>query len=83
MDENSPFSIDYDASKAGLINMTKNFAIAFPKLNVNCIAPQWISTQMNDDLGEEYLQNEAEQTGAEGDTGDHDLKEIPDLQKRG
>lgn len=58
-----PYSIDYDASKAGLINMTKNLAIEFaPYINVNAVAPGWVDTGMNDDLSKSYLKSEMEKT---------------------
>ncbi len=58
-----PYSIDYDASKAGLINMTKNLAIEFaPVINVNAVAPGWVDTGMNDDLSKSYLKFEMERT---------------------
>ncbi len=58
-----PYSIDYDASKAGLINMTKNLAIQFaPYINVNAVAPGWVDTGMNDDLSKSYLKSEMEKT---------------------
>lgn len=56
-----PYSIDYDASKAGLINLTKNLAIEFaPFINVNAVAPGWVDTGMNDDLSKSYLKTEME-----------------------
>lgn len=56
-----PYSIDYDASKAGLINLTKNLAIQFaPDINVNAVAPGWVDTGMNDDLSKSYLREERE-----------------------
>lgn len=58
-----PYSIDYDASKAALINMTKNLAIEFaPFINVNAVAPGWVDTGMNDDLSKSYLKSEMEKT---------------------
>lgn len=58
-----PYSIDYDASKAGLINMTKNLAIEFaPYINVNAVAPGWVDTGMNDDLSKSYLKSEMDKT---------------------
>ena len=59
IDYNSPYSLDYDASKAGLISMTKNLAMLLPNVNVNCVAPHWMNTQMNSDLSEEFLKEEA------------------------
>lgn len=58
---NSPFpdSIDYDASKAGIINLTKNFAKALaPNIQVNSIAPGWVNTEMNKDLPKEFIEEE-------------------------
>lgn len=54
-----PTSIDYDASKAGLINLTHNLAIQFaPYVNVNCIAPGWVNTEMNKELPKELIEEE-------------------------
>lgn len=58
-----PDSIDYDASKAGLINLTKNLAIQFaPYVNVNAVAPGWVESEMNEDLSKSFLKEEREKT---------------------
>lgn len=55
------YSLDYDASKAGLINLTHNFASMYaPNIRVNCIAPGWINTKMNKELDKEYIKEECE-----------------------
>lgn len=52
-------SVDYDASKAALINLTKNLAIEFaPYINVNSVAPGWVDTEMNSELPKKFLKNE-------------------------
>ena len=54
-----PTSIDYDASKAGIISMTHNFALEYaPKILVNSVAPGWINTEMNADLPEDLKKEE-------------------------
>ena len=54
-----PTSIDYDASKAGIISLTNNFALAYaPYVNVNAIAPGWVNTEMNKDLPKELVEEE-------------------------
>lgn len=59
IDYNSPYSLDYDASKAALISLTKNMAMLLKNVNVNCVAPHWMNTRMNTDLEEEFLKEEA------------------------
>ena len=54
-----PESCDYDASKAGVISLTHNFAREFaPFINVNCILPGWVKTPMNKDLSLEQIEKE-------------------------
>ena len=59
IDTNYPMSIDYDASKAGVISLTKNLAIQFaPYVNVNTIAPGWVNTEMNKELDSDFIEEE-------------------------
>jgi 3-oxoacyl-[acyl-carrier protein] reductase len=59
MDDFSAYSIDYNASKAATISLTKSLAIQFsPFVNVNAIAPGWVNTDMNKDLPADYIAEE-------------------------
>ncbi len=55
-----PYSLDYDASKAGLLSLTNNLAVEYsPKIRVNAVMPGWINTEMNKELDEEYIAAES------------------------
>ena len=52
-------SLDYDASKAGVINLSHNLANVFsPYVRVNTICPGWIETPMNENMSEEFKNKE-------------------------
>ena len=52
-------SIDYDASKIGIISLTHNLAKYYaPRIRVNCICPGWVDTLMNKDLSKEQKDSE-------------------------
>ena len=54
-----PESCDYDAAKAGVINLTHNLAREFaPFINVNCVCPGWTKTSMNKDLSIDQITKE-------------------------
>ena len=61
IDTNYPYSLDYDASKAGVISLTKNLAKELaPNIRVNAIAPGWVNTDMNKNLTDNFIKEEQE-----------------------
>ena len=54
-----PYSMEYDASKAGINVLTKDLAIEFgPSIRVNAVAPGWVDTPMNSNLDVDFKNNE-------------------------
>ncbi len=47
---------NYTASKAGVVAMSKSLALEYGKknININCISPGFISTEMTDKINDEY-----------------------------
>lgn len=59
IDTNETYSMDYDASKAGVISLTRNFAASLgPYVLVNAIAPGWVETDSVLEMNPTYLENE-------------------------
>ena len=56
LDTYYPESMDYNASKAGVISLTHNFSLYLKDrdIRVNVVCPDWIDTDMNLGMDEEY-----------------------------
>lgn len=53
------YSLDYDASKAGVINLSHNLANHYaPYIRVNTICPGWINTPMNKNMDKSFKNKE-------------------------
>ena len=50
---------NYSASKAGIVAFSKSLAIEYAKknINVNCVSPGFIKTEMTDKINEEFKKN--------------------------
>ena len=62
VDTYSQYSIDYSASKAGIMNMSKSISLGTSN-KVLCIAPNWIDTSSTNSMNKEYLDSELERIG--------------------
>ena len=58
VDTFSPYSMDYAASKAGIDNLTKNFALRMPNLKICALAPAWIDTETVLNMDPKFLEQE-------------------------
>ncbi len=59
MDTYYEYGLDYDSSKAGVINLTHNLANHYaPYIRINCICPGWINTKMNENMDKEFKKQE-------------------------
>lgn len=63
MDTYYPYGMDYDASKAGLNNLTKNFAVHYaPSIRVNAVACGWVKTDMNKEMDRDMVLSESKKS---------------------
>lgn len=59
INDSNPISMDYDASKTGIISLTHNFAKALaPKIRVNAVAPGWVLTKSVKEMSPKFLEEE-------------------------
>lgn len=60
LDNYSEYSMDYDASKAGVNLLTKDFAVALKDKNIKvvAVAPGWINTEAIREMNPQFLEEE-------------------------
>ncbi len=58
LDNYSPLSMDYDASKAGVNMLTKDFALVMKDKRIVSICPGWIRTEAVKCMNQDYLKSE-------------------------
>lgn len=63
IDTYSIYNIDYAVSKAGIIQLTKSFALSFPEFRTIAVAPNWVDTESTREMSQEYLQEELKRIG--------------------
>ena len=59
----SKLSMDYSASKAGLINLTKSLALELKNTKVYALCPNWVNTESIREMSPEYLEEELNRVG--------------------
>lgn len=59
----SPISLDYSASKAGIINLTKNLSLYYKGKKIYCVCPNWINTESVKLMNPDYLVSEMNRIG--------------------
>ena len=54
IDTYNPISLDYSASKAGIINLTKNLSMHYKDKKIYCVCPNWINTESVLNMNQDY-----------------------------
>lgn len=55
--------MDYSASKAGLINLTKSLALELENIRIYAICPNWVNTESIREMSTDYLKEEMDRIG--------------------
>lgn len=63
IDTYSSLNIDYSASKAALINLTKTLSLIFENIKVFAICPNWVNTENIREMNPDYLKEEMNRIG--------------------
>lgn len=56
-------STDYSASKAAILNMTKNMADNYGNFKICAICPNWVNTEAIREMNQDYLEEEMKRIG--------------------
>lgn len=59
----SKLSMDYSASKAGLINLTKSLALELENSKIYALCPNWVNTESIREMNPDYLKEELNRIG--------------------
>lgn len=59
----SKLNMDYSASKAGLINLTKSLALELNNAKVFALCPNWVDTESIREMDQDYLKEELNRIG--------------------
>jgi len=59
----SKLNMDYSASKAGLINLTRSLALELENIRIYAICPNWVNTESIRDMDSDYLKEELKRIG--------------------
>ena len=63
IDTYSSINVDYSASKAGLINLTKSLSLVLSNTKIYCICPNWMNTETIQGMNSDYLESEMNRIG--------------------
>ena len=63
IDTMSLYNVDYAASKAGIISLTKSFSLSFNNIRTVALAPNWVNTESTREMNQEYLKSELRRIG--------------------
>lgn len=59
----STLNMDYSASKAGLINLTKSLALELKDIRIYSVCPNWVDTESIREMNQDYLKEEMNRIG--------------------
>lgn len=59
----SKLSMDYSASKAGLINLTKSLALELENSKIYALCPNWVNTESIREANPDYIREEMNRVG--------------------
>ena len=63
IDTYNKLNLDYSASKAGLINLTKSLSLVLDNKKIVAICPNWVETESIKEMNQEYLKEEMKRIG--------------------